>query len=236
MDSSPVPRKVHLSLRLALLLLAVALPVVTAPPAAAYCATHDPVWVDGLGTNSPYTARGMKASFISPAADAECGIVRSIYVRPSGGGNYFAEVGLYENWPDDYPHPFVAWRGDAGYGDWHAGYTVSEGTFYGFRIQDSNANYLWSGYFTGALLRNTAVLPFNKGAAHTLTESDRQADPAFAHFKLMGWCEDMGCDQWQNMNIQCYSDDDPTAHFDRIGTNEHKTLNGQSQGGCAGAT
>lgn len=231
-------RRNHTALRLVLLLIAAAAtPVLRASPALAWCLNDNgQVNVAGYSQNSGYNARGAKSSFLSPAADATCGIVRSIYVYPSGANDDFAEVGLYENWPDDYPHPFVAWNGDAGYDDWDAGYTVSEASLYGFRIQDGNGNYNWTGYFTGSVLHTTGELPFNKGLAATNGESDSPDDPAYANFDSLGWCGATGCNSWNAFNVACLSDDDPTAHFDRVGTNQNKVLNTQTQGGCAGAT
>lgn len=157
-------------------------------------------------------------------------------MQPSGANNDFAEVGLFEYWSWDFPKPFVAWDGDAGYDEWFAGYTVDEATLYGFRIQDSNGNYNWTGFFTGAVLHTTGALPFNRGIAATNGESDHPDDPASANFESLGWCQVTGCDTWKDFDVYCSFDDDPTAHFDRVGTNHNKVLNGQSQGGCAGAT
>jgi hypothetical protein len=225
-------------MRLALVLVATVLaPIFTPGLAQAACITDSgQVNVAGYSRDAGLLARGTKASLLSPNADADCGIVRSIYVQPSGAGGDFAEVGLFEYWTANLPHPFVAWDGDAGYHDWDASYTVSEQVLYGFRIQDGNGNYNWTGYFTGSILHTTGPLPFNKGRAATNSESDTPSDPGYGNFDTLGWCYAIGCSSWTAFDVACYVDDDPTAHFDRVGTNHHYVQNGQSQGGCAGAT
>jgi hypothetical protein len=225
-------------MRLALVLIATVLvPIFAAGPAHALCSSDaDQVNVEGYSRDSGFFARGAKSSLLSPTADADCGIVRSIYVQTSAASGDFAEVGLFEYWAANLPHPFVAWDGDAGYHDWDASYTVNEQVLYGFRIQDGNGNYNWTGYFTGSVLHTTGPLPFNRGRAYTNGESDTPDDPGYGNFDTLGWCPGIGCSSWSSFDVACYLDNDSTAHFDRAGTNHNYVQNGQAQGGCAGAT
>lgn len=223
--------------RLLLILVgAVAVPMTQVGPASAFCLSdngqrHIQAYSPAAGS----VARGIKSSLLSPTADAGCGIVRSIAVIRSNGD--FAEVGLFEPWGADFPHPFVAWDGDAGYRDWHAGYTVSESVLYGFRIEDANGNYNWTGYFTGSVLHTTGTLPFNKGIPITNTESDDPPnDTAYGRYTALGWCSQLKCQSWANFNPACYRDTDTTGHLDLVSSTELYTRNGQTADGCAGTT
>jgi hypothetical protein len=111
--------RTHLPLRLSLLLMAaVTVPILQANPVLALCTGDgDQVNIAGYSRDSGFLSRGTKSSFLSPAADADCGIIRSIWVYPSGANDDFAEVGSKEHWAANLPHPFVAWNGDAGYND-----------------------------------------------------------------------------------------------------------------------
>lgn len=214
----------------------IVMPALDATPASALCANDDgqkniQASAPAAGSN----ARGIKASVLSPVADANCGIVRSIAVVRSNGD--FAEVGLYEHWSANLPHAFVAWDGDAGYNDWHSGSTLSENVLYSLRIQDGSGNFNWTGFQGSSVLHTTGTLPFNKGTPITNTESDDPPnDPAYGRFTTLGWCSQLQCSSWVNFNPSCWADTDSTGHLDLFSATQLYTQDGQSAGGCAGTT
>lgn len=99
---------------------------------------------------------------------------------------------------------------------------LSVGATYNFRVQDGDANNLWTFFQETTDLGQSTLMNFDDGRAITNSERRNTCDSGFAHFTLLKTCNTHNPCSWLTYGVlACYADDMSGHLFDKIDNSQH---------------